>query len=179
MRETIHTLLSDEPGCYNCDGFKIDFANCMPLGKYVSCHEKGVYGVELLKRFFTMMRDFAKAAKPDALINCSCAHPYFDEIVDQARIHDYWGTMRNTPEVMAHRAKLCKAAMEDVLIDTDAGGVGSRRDFHRWMKAQPELGIPDLYYLTAAGDVPFDEEDIALIRGVWNDYEIQRKKELN
>ena len=179
MRETIHTLLSDEPGCYNCDGFKIDFANCMPLGKYVSCHEKGVYGVELLKRFFTMMRDFAKAAKPDVLINCSCAHPYFDEIVDQARIHDYWGTMRNTPEVMAHRAKLCRAAMEDVLIDTDAGGVGSRRDFHRWMKAQPELGIPDLYYLTAAGDVPFDEEDIALIRGVWNDYEIQRKKELN
>ena len=179
MRETIHTLLSDEPGCYNCDGFKIDFANCMPLGKYVSCHEKGVYGVELLKRFFTMMRDFAKAAKPDVLINCSCAHPYFDEIVDQARIHDYWGTMRNTPEVMAHRAKLCKAAMEDVLIDTDAGGVGSRRDFQRWMKAQPELGIPDLYYLTAAGDVPFDEEDIALIRGVWNDYEIQRKKELN
>ena len=80
---------------------------------------------------------------------------------------------------MAHRAKLCKAAMEDVLIDTDAGGVGSRRDFQRWMKAQPELGIPDLYYLTAAGDVPFDEEDIALIRGVWNDYEIQRKKELN
>ena len=179
MRETIHTLLSDEPGCYNCDGFKIDFANCMPLGKYVSCHEKGVYGVELLKRFFIMMRDFAKAAKPDALINCSCAHPYFDEIVDQARIHDYWGTMRNTPEVMAHRAKLCKAAMEDVLIDTDAGGVGSRRDFQRWMKAQPELGIPDLYYLTAAGDVPFDEEDIAPIRGVWNDYEIQRKKELN
>ena len=88
MRETIHTLLSDEAGCYNCDGFKIDFANCMPLGKYVSCHEQGVYGVELLKRFFTMMRDFAKAVKPDALINCSCEHPYFDEIVDQARIHD-------------------------------------------------------------------------------------------
>ena len=177
MRETIHTLLSDEPGCYNCDGFKIDFANCMPLGKYVSCHEKGVYGVELLKRFFTMMRDFAKAAKPDVLINCSCAHPYFDEIVDQARIHDYWGTMRNTPEVMAHRAKLCRAAMEDVLIDTDAGGVGSRRDFHRWMKAQPELGIPDLYYLTAAGDVPFDEEDIALIRGVWEAYEAGLQKQ--
>ena len=177
MRETIHTLLSDEPGCYNCDGFKIDFANCMPLGKYVSCHEKGVYGVELLKRFFTMMRDFAKAAKPDVLINCSCAHPYFDEIVDQARIHDYWGTMRNTPEVMAHRAKLCRAAMEDVLIDTDAGGVGSRRDFHRWMKAQPELGIPDLYYLTAAGEVPFDEEDIALIRGVWEAYEAGLQKQ--
>lgn len=171
MRNTIHTLLSGEPGCYDCDGFKIDFANCMPLGKYVRCHEAGVYGVELLKRFFTMMRDFAKAAKPDALINCSCAHPYFDEIVDQARIHDYWGTMRNAPEVMGHRARLCRAAMEDVLIDTDSGGVGSRRDFHRWMRAQPELGVPDLYFLTAAGDVPFDEADVALIRGVWEAYE--------
>ena len=177
MRETIHTLLSDEPGCYNCDGFKIDFANCMPLGIYILCHEKGVYGVELLKRFFTMMHDFAKAAKHDALINCSCAHPYFDEIVDQARIHDYWGTMRNCVEIMAHRAKLCEAAMENVLIDTDAGGVGSRRDFHRWMKAQPKLGIPDLYYLTAAGDVPFDKEDIALIRDIWTAYEAGLQKQ--
>lgn len=176
MKKTIHTLLSDDPDCCNCDGFKIDFANCMPLGKYVSCHEKGVYGVELLKRFFTMMRDFAKEAKADALINCSCAHPYFDEIVDQARIHDYWGTMRNCPEIMTHRTKLCKAAMENVLIDTDAGGTGSRRDFHRWVKVQPELGIPDLYYLTAAGDVPFDEKDVSLIRKVWEEYETNRKK---
>ena len=174
MKETIHALLSDAPGCYNCDGFKIDFANCMPLGKYVSCHEKGVYGVELLKRFFVMMCDFAKAAKPDALINCSCAHPYFDEIVDQARIHDYWGTMRNAPEVMGHRAKLCRAAMENVLIDTDAGGLGSRRDFRRWIRAQPALGIPDLYYLTEQGDVPFDAEDVALIRETWAAYEAER-----
>lgn len=177
MRETIHTLLSGEPGCFDCDGFKIDFANCMPLGKYVRCHEEGVYGVELLKRFFTMMRDFAKEAKPDALINCSCAHPYFDEIVDQARIHDYWGTMRNAPEIMGHRARLCRAAMGNVPIDTDAGGVGSRRDFHRWIKAQPELGVPDLYYLTAAGDVPFDEADVALIRETWQAYEARRKGE--
>ena len=121
-----------------------------------------------------MMRDFAKAAKPDALINCSCAHPYFDEIVDQARIHDYWGTMRNAPEVMGHRAKLCRAAMENVLIDTDAGGLGSRRDFRRWIRAQPALGVPDLYYLTAQGDVPFDAEDVALIRETWAAYEAER-----
>ena len=171
MRGVMRKLLSDAAGCFNCDGFKIDFANCMPLGKYVTCHEKGVYGVELLKRFFVMMRDFAKAEKPDALINCSCAHPYFDEIVDQARIHDYRGGMRSAPEVMGFRAKLAAAALPDVLIDTDAGGTGSRRDFRRWMKAQGRLGVPDLYWLTRTGEVPFDEEDIALIRACWKDYE--------
>lgn len=171
MKGIIHHLLSDEAGCCNCDGFKIDFANCMPLGQYVSCHEKGVFGVELLKRFFVMMRDFAKEAKPDALINASCAHPYFDEVTDHIRIHDYWGTMRNAPEVMGHRARLAAAAMPDALIDTDAGGTGSKRDFLRWMKAQKEMGIPDLYYLTEAGSVPFDEECISLIRSCWKEYE--------
>ncbi len=172
MKNTLHTLLSSDEGCMNCDGFKIDFSNCMPLGKYVTCHEKGVYGVELLKRFFLMMRDFSKAAKEDALINCSCGHPYFDEIVDQCRIHDYNGqAMRNCPEVMWHRTRLAQAVMRDVLIDTDSGGVGSRRDFIRWIKEQPKMGIPDLYYLTSQGKVPFDEEDIALIRETWAQYE--------
>lgn len=120
MRKTIHTLLSDAPGCFNCDGFKIDFANCMPLGRYVACHEAGVYGVELLKRYFVMMRDFAREAKADALINCSCAHPYFDEVVDQVRIHDYRGSMRSCVEVMGHRAKLARAAEE-------TSGAGCRR----------------------------------------------------
>lgn len=171
MRQNIRILLSDEPGCCNCDGFKIDFANCMPLGKYVSCHEPGVYGVELLKRYLMLIHDCAKQVKPDALINCSCAHPYFDEITDQCRMHDYWGTMRNAPELFAHRVKLATAALPDVLVDMDAGGTGSRRDFRRWIRAQGKLGIPDLYYLSESGDVPFDDEDIALIRQAWREYE--------
>ncbi|MEG0767656.1 MAG: hypothetical protein RR482_08060, partial [Clostridia bacterium] len=174
MKATLHTLLSDEPGCYHCDGLKIDFANCMPLGKYVACHEKGVYGVELLKRFFMMLRDYAKQVKPDALINCSCAHPYFDEVADQCRMHDYWGSMRNAPEVYAHRAKLVSSAMPNVLLDMDAGGTGSHRDFCRWMKVQGTMGIPDLYHLTASGDVPFDAADIRLIRACWQEYEATR-----
>ncbi len=173
MQGIVHTLLSDDEGCYNCDGFKIDFANCMPLGKYVSAHEKGVYGVELLKRLFTLMHDLAKAQKSDALVNCSCAHPYFDEVTDQARMHDYWGTMRSAPEIFTHRARLCAAALPGVPLDMDAGGTGSKRDFHRWIKAQITLGIPDLYYLTTAGDVAFDTEDIALIRSCWETYEAQ------
>lgn len=170
MRKTIHTLLSDEPGCFNCDGFKVDFANCMPLGRYVTPHEP-VYGVELLKRYYLLIRESAKAAKPDALINCSCAHPYFDEIADQVRLHDYNGAMRCEPEVMRYRAALVRAAMEGVLIDTDGAGTASHRDFRRYVKSQPELGVPCLMNLTASGNVPFDEEDISEIRAAWAAYE--------
>ena len=176
MKETIRRLLSDEEGCCNCDGFKIDFANCMPLGKYVQTHEEGVCGVELLKRFMTMMRDCAKAVKPDALINCSCAHPYFDEIVDQARLHDYDGHQRSALQVLGYRAKLYAAALPDVIIDTDAGGVGTRREFERWVRRCAALGVPDLYYLSGSGDVRLTDADAELIRACWAEYESNRKK---
>ena len=176
MKETIRRLLSDEAGCYNCDGFKIDFANCMPLGKYVQTHEEGVCGVELLRRFMTMMRDFAKAVKPDALINCSCAHPYFDELVDQARLHDYDGQQRSALQVLGYRAKLYAAALPDVIIDTDAGGIGTRREFERWVKGCAALGVPDLYYLSGSGDVRLTDADADLIRSCWAEYENNRKK---
>ena len=176
MKETIRRLLSDEAGCYNCDGFKIDFANCMPLGKFVQTHEDGVCGVELLRRFMTMMRDFAKAVKPDALINCSCAHPYFDEIVDQARLHDYEGHQRCVFDVMSYRAKLYEAVLPDVIIDTDAGGIGTRREFERWVRRCAELGVPDLYYLSGSGDVRLTDADADLIRACWAEYENNRKK---
>ena len=176
MKETIRRLLSDEEGCCNCDGFKIDFANCMPLGKYVQTHEEGVCGVELLKRFMTMMRDFAKAVKPDALINCSCVHPYFDEIVDQARLHDYDGHQRSALQVLGYRAKLYAAALPDVIIDTDAGGVGTRREFERWVRRCAALGVPDLYYLSGSGDVRLTDADAELIRACWAEYESNRKK---
>jgi len=169
IRDTFRTLLSDGGGCYNCDGFKVDFANCMPLGNFVSCRG-GVYGVELLKKWFSLLYSAAKAAKPDALINCSCAHPYFAEVTDQARLHDYRGDQRSCVELMTHRAKLIRAALGDILIDTDAGGTGSHRDFLRFIKAQPSLGVPDLYYLSPAGDVPFDKADFDIIRKVWENY---------
>lgn len=170
MRETVRRLLSDEPGCFNCDGFKVDFANCMPLGKYVTPHEP-VYGVELLKRMYLLIRDCAKAAKPDALINCSCAHPYFDEIADEVRLHDYDGVLRSAPEVMGYRAALVRAAMEDVLLDTDTASTMSRRDFRRYTEAQPDLGVPCLMHVSPAGDVPLDGEDLDLIRRAWDRWE--------
>lgn len=170
LRQTLYKLLSADAGCYNCDGFKIDFANCMPLGKNLRIHEPGVYGIELLKRFFKLMYTCSKAAKPEALINCSCCHPYFAEVTDQGRLHDYCGGLRNSKQVMAFRKKLFSAAMPGVLLDTDSASFSNYRDTMEYMRYAPSLGVPDLYTLSSTPEVSLTQEDWAEIRTLWERY---------
>ena len=75
----------------------------MPLGRDVKAYEPGVYGVEMLKRLYRLLYDSAKAAKPDALINCSNCHPYLAETTDQVRLHDYDSRQRSIKSVMKFR----------------------------------------------------------------------------
>ena len=62
LKRTIYKLLSSEDGCYNCDGFKIDFANCLPVGVPVQAHEPGVYGVETVS--YTHLDVYKRQAEP-------------------------------------------------------------------------------------------------------------------
>ncbi|MDR1440686.1 MAG: hypothetical protein LBJ10_12050 [Clostridiales bacterium] len=163
LRETFHRLLSPDGGCFNCDGFKIDFANCMPLGKDIAAYEKGVYGIEMLKRMLALMHGAAKAAKKDALINNSACHPYFAEVTDQARIHDYGLHSRSAEAQLRQRVGIYRAAMPFALIDTDGAGWTSRRDTMRYMRVAATLGVPDLYRLTAGCLADGDMAEIAEI----------------
>jgi hypothetical protein len=169
IKNMMYQLLSSDEGCYNCDGFKIDFANCMPLGYDV--HSKGgKYGVELLKGLMMLIYNNAKAVKSDALINCSCGHPYFAEVCDQVRLHDYREDTKLLCSTMIYRKQLFDSAMPGVSVDTDSGGQDSHREFRRYMRLQPELGVPDLYYLVGNHETPMDKEDFDLIREIWNKY---------
>lgn len=172
VKKMMYRLLSDDADCYNCDGFKIDFANCMPLGETVES-SGGKYGVELLKQLMLLIYENAKNVKADALINCSACHPYFAEVCDEARLHDYQDQTRLVCSTMRFRKQLFQAAMPNVLIDTDEGGMESHRDFIKYMSIQKELGIPDLYNLFPRGGTPMDEADFSLIRGVWKEYQEQ------
>ena len=167
LRELMVTLLGDGPGGCNCDGFKVDFANVMPLGRNLSGATVH-YGLELLKQWFELFYAAAKAVKPDCLINASCAHPYFAAVTDQARLHDYWGPLRAAWEVMSFRRRLFLAALPGILIDTD-GVVSSRRETLEYLLRAPELGVPDLYFLSP-GSVALTEEDWAAVREVWERY---------
>ena len=170
IKETMHKLLSSDPGCFNCDGFKIDFANCMPLGKNLRTHEPGVYGIELLKRLMSLIYESAKAVKPDCLINTSCSHPYFAEVTDQCRLHDYNGQLRYIWEVREYRAKLFKIAFPGISIDTDDPSCSSKEQVKNYLQKAPELGVPVLYRLHGSRNFPLTEEDFKWVSKIWAEY---------
>ena len=170
VRSVMHTLLSADAGCLNADGFKIDFADCIPTEPHMRIHEKGVYGVSLMCRFMELIYTEAKRAKPDALINTSCCHPLFARFTDQARLHDTYFALRDSVRIMQDRAALFQAVMPGVSIDTDAGSCGSRRDFMRYARECVRFGVPDLYILNPIEDCALTAEDWEEIRAIWDAY---------
>ena len=169
VRERMHLYLSDDEGCYNCDGFKLDFAFIIPMGRKVRARS-GKYGVELLYEMMKDIYDAAKAVKPDALINCSPCHPYFASICDQARLHDYDPCNRDNRADLGQRAKMFSLAMPGVLLDTDNAGFISRRDTIHWLMDQPLIGVPDLYTLSSSAGAPFCDSDIIGLSQLWKEY---------
>ncbi|MBE6659311.1 MAG: hypothetical protein E7604_12840 [Ruminococcaceae bacterium] len=169
LREVIHRLLSSDEGCYDCDGFKLDYAFCNPIGRGVKSYS-GKYGVELLYDMMVDIYNAAKAVKPEALVNCSPCHPYFAHICDQARLHDYEPKNRNCRTDLTMRARLFSAAMPGVLLDTDNAGYNTRRDTMEWMLAQTQVGVPDLYAARSGRGCPLDDADFAAIAQVWDAY---------
>lgn len=174
--ETVRKLLSSEEGCYNCDGFKLDFVNCIFMPPCIRIHEKGVYGIELVKRMITLFHDAAKAVKPDALINNSCAHPYFAEVTDQVRLHDYRDSMRSMMPVMEYRRDMFCASMQHALVDTDSSNRSNYREAKEYYLRAVELGVPDIYMVGDSREFKFSDEDWAEIREVWNKYTAETDK---
>lgn len=169
LREMIYRLLSPDEGCMNADGFKLDYTLVQPYGESAKSLG-GKYGTEATKMLYSIIYDAAKAAKPDALINGSPCHPYFDEVCDMARVHDYgWGN-RNESEQMRERAELFGAAMEGVLIDTDSVNFACRSDAMRYYRNQPKIGVPDIYQFSNTGMIQFTDEDWDEIRSIYRKY---------
>ncbi len=169
LRDAIHRILSSDDGCYDCDGFKLDFAFFNPIGRKVKTHS-GKYGVELLYEMQAEIYAIAKEIKPYALVNCSPCHPYFAHICDQARLHDYEGKNRNNREDLTMRGRLFSMAMPGVLLDTDNAGFNSHRDVMRWMLNQCAVGVPDLYALRGTDGCDLTDADFAAIAEVWRAY---------
>lgn len=167
LDKLLYKLLSSDAGCYDCDGFKLDFAFIMPIGRGFKTYSSK-YGCELLYEMMEHIYSKAKEIKPYALINCSPCHPYFAHICDQARLHDYAPQNRNNFEDLAMRAKMFQTAMPNTLLDTDNSGFSTRRDTMRWQLNQHEIGVPDLYCLTPDGDMT--DDDFYAISYLWKEY---------
>ncbi len=160
----------------DADGFKIDFTARIPSCPGCSLYRGGVWGLELMRAYLAMVYDTAKLVKGDALIMCHCPHPYLADKLDMIRLNDI-NLARPVNAQMRHRAKLAKAAVPGKLIDTDNWPMPDKKSWLDYVRIQPELGVPSLYYLWCMDNS--DEEitglDLDVVRQAWERFSLDEK----
>ncbi|MBP6964372.1 MAG: hypothetical protein KBC96_08205 [Armatimonadetes bacterium] len=169
IRAMVRRMISDEPGCWNADGIKYDWTN-MVVGEGFSTHS-GVWGIEMQKSLAKQVYDALKAAKPDALMVTHLANPYFADCTDMLRLNDIYAGCREVSDMMAHRARIARIACPHALIDCDNSSAPSHTEWLQYTKAQPTLGVPSLYFLTAVDGTmePITDEDWDALAPIWRD----------
>ena len=174
LESAISRMLSADG--YDADGLKVDFTAMTPSGPGMSRHGTA-WGVELLHRLMQAIHDAAKRAKPDALVMTHTPNPSFAGVTDMIRLNDVQRLEDRSPGAdfvahMVHRAKIVRATLPGVLIDTDNWAMPDRATWRRYLDVQGELGVPSLYYTThvdCSGEA-FEEDDYAALRDAWSAY---------
>jgi hypothetical protein len=166
LRASVRTMLLD----YGADGFKLDFTARLPSGPGLKSHGK-VWGLELMKRYLSVLYDEAKRAKRDALVMSHTPHPYLADVLDMIRLNDV-NTAQDINRAMSHRARVARLACPNAVIDTDNWPMPDKRAWRDYLRLQPELGVPSLYFASHVGATgeALTSEDYALIREVWDRY---------
>lgn len=165
MRASIRQMLSADG--YDADGFKIDFSARIPSGPGIRAYGDE-WGLELMRKYLWILNDEAKRTKRDALIMSHTPHPYLADVVDMIRLNDI-NTGKDVIKAMTLRAKVVAIGCPDAIIDTDNWPITNRSDWREYVKLQPELGVPSLYYVSHFDMTkePLEEEDYQLIRDAW------------
>lgn len=170
LRASVRRMLLD----YGADGFKVDFSARTPSGPNLRRHGQA-WGVALLHTLLKLLRDEAKRCKPDALIMTHTPHPAFADVSDMIRLNDV-NALADVNAQMLHRARVARAALPGHLIDTDNWPMPSRAAWRDYLRLQPDLGVPSLYFATHLdGDgQPITAQDARLIRETWARWEQRR-----
>lgn len=165
LRKSIQNLISST--ALDADGFKIDFTGRIPSGPGIQIYEE-IWGLELMKRYLHILYDEAKRAKPDALVMTHTPHPYLADVLDMVRLNDI-NKDKDVNRAMTLRARVAKIACPNALIDTDNWPIPDRASWRKYIRLQPELGVPSLYYTQTIDSTkePLEPEDYQLIREVW------------
>ena len=167
LRASVRRMLGPRAGGgYDGDGFKVDFSARTPSGPGLVRHG-GEWGVSLLHRLLWILYDEAKRVKPEALIMTHTPNPHFADVTDMLRLNDV-NTGADVVAQMRHRAAVARAACPDLLIDTDNWPMPSKAAWREYVRVQPELGVPSLYFATHvdSGEALLDE-DYAAVRACW------------
>jgi hypothetical protein len=175
LRASVRQMLGSNG--YDADGFKIDFTHRIPAGP--SVHMAGdSWGLELMKIYLGIIYDEAKKTKPDSLVMTHTPHPYLADVTDMIRLNDMLDLTRlDDPDAgmdigltLSLRASVARLACPDALIDTDNWPVRNKAVWRDYLRLQPEIGVPSLYFATQVDltGEPLTDDDYALIREAWN-----------
>jgi hypothetical protein len=165
FRDAIRNMLSPEG--YDADGFKIDFTARIPAGPGLKLHG-GIWGLELMKCYLFIIHDEAKRVKPDALVMSHTPNSYLADVLDMIRLNDI-NMGSDVNRAMAHRSRVAASALPNTIIDTDNWPITNKAVWREYVRLQPQLGVPSLYYAThidSTGE-PLTPDDYALIRETW------------
>lgn len=168
FRAAIRLMLSPEG--YDADGFKIDFTARIPCGPGARLHGD-LWGLELMKKYLSIIYETARQTKPDALVMAHTPHPYLADVLDMVRLNDI-NILKDVNLQMTHRARIARIACPDAIIDTDNWPIPNKAVWREYLSLQAQLGVPSLYYVThidSTGEA-LQPEDYELIRQIWKAY---------
>lgn len=163
-------------GELGADGLKVDFLAKTPSGTALR-HAGPSWGAALLHRLLELVYTTAKRVKPDALIVTHTPNPAFADVTDMIRLNDIRMLDAIDPDGpvvphMRYRAEVVAAACPGVPVDTDGWCLPDREEWAAYLREQPALGVPALYYATHV-DLSGEElrpEDLAEVARMWEQY---------
>ncbi len=153
----------------------MDFTARTPSGHGLAAHGRG-WGIALLHQLLELVYRAAKAAKPDALVITQAPHPAFADVADMIRLNDMIGGHASVVPQMRFRAEVTRAAVPELLIDTDDWRVPSLDAWREYLAVKHELGVPSLYYAThvdMTGEA-LEQRDYEALREAWERWEAVR-----
>ena len=159
----------------DADGFEFDYTHFLPQYRGiepVTFRHGNKWGIELLHALISIYYKAAKKTKSDALIISHTFNPYFNDIVDMLRLQDIYTDHKSIVPQMKHRAKIAKLTCPECVIHTDQHPMPSLDAWREYMKFQPQIGNPCLYYVTGIETTheKFDDQDFVMLSKIWSDY---------
>ena len=111
-------MFSDEDGCLNADGIKLDFTGYVPHSENPVCHKR-LNGMRYLYELYKLFHTAAKQVKPDCLLDYQVANPHFAAFHDMTRLNDYFLDPSLALSIMKTRANVAHSVTFGAGVDTD------------------------------------------------------------
>ena len=165
LRAQIRTLVEG----IGIDGFKEDWVWApnrpgLPVPPQLA-------GLEAVRHFQEILYSETHRWHPDALVETQTPNAAFRNSSDVLRLNDVWFATRNIVQTMRERADIAHMSGWD-LVDTDNAGSTTLDTWRDYMKVQPAIGIPALYFVhrtESTGEQP-DAADWVAMAKLWNRY---------